>query len=104
MIFPPAISRKKEIAQIVSEAEAELRPKVERIRWDIGQDWTGDWAIFLRVVLSDAVVRKRNWFKIASQAEARILEKLPTDELGVIPYVHFRSQAETVEMPEKAWS
>ena len=59
MTLPLALSRKKEIAQIVSDAEAELRPKVERIRWEIGQDWTGDWAIFLRVVLSDAVVRKR---------------------------------------------
>jgi hypothetical protein len=103
MMFHPAISRKKEIAQIVSEAEAELRPKVERIRWDLGQDWTGDWAIFLRVVLSDAVVRKRNWFKIAQQAEAHLREKLPSDELGVIPYFNFRSQAETEEMPEKAW-
>ena len=25
-------------------------------------------------------------------------------ELGVIPYVSFRSQAETVETPEKAWT
>ena len=103
-MLPPAISREKEIAQIVSEAEAELRPNVERIRWEIGQDWTGDWAIFLRVVLSDATVRKRNWSKVAAKVETRLLEKLPTDELGVLPYVHFRSQAETVEMPEKAWA
>ncbi len=38
MIFHPAISRQNEIAQIVSEAEVELRPKVERIRWELGQD------------------------------------------------------------------
>jgi len=103
MTVPLAISRQKEIAQIISEAEAELRPSVERIRWEIGQDWTGDWAIFLRVVLSDATVRRRNWLKKAREVEARLREKIPADELGVFPYVNFRSQAEVEELRDKAW-
>ena len=101
---PPAIARQKEIAQIVSEAEAELRPKVERIRWEIGHDWTGDWAIFLRVVLSDAASRGKQLGKTTDMVRTRLLRSLPSAEFGVIPYVSFRSQSETVEMPEKAWT
>jgi hypothetical protein len=70
MTVPLAIARQKEIAQIVSEAEAELRPNVERIRWEIGQDWTGDWAIFLRVVLSDAVARRTRRDSICKFSES----------------------------------
>jgi len=103
MTLPLAISRQKEIAQIISDAEAELRPNVERIRWEIGQDWTGDWAIFVRVVLSNAASRPRRLGQITHQIRTYLREKLRADDLGVIPYVNFRSQAETEDMPEKAW-
>ena len=29
------------------------------IRYDVGQDWSGDWAIYFRVVLSDEVAKLR---------------------------------------------
>lgn len=103
MTLPPAISRQNEIAQIVSEAEEELRLIVKRIRWEIGQDWTGDWALFLRVVLSNNACRGRNLRKNTQKVESHLREKLRPDELGLIAYVNFRSQAEQIAMRDKAW-
>ena len=36
-----------------------LAPDVVHIRYDIGEDWSGQWAIFFRVVLNDNAARQR---------------------------------------------
>jgi hypothetical protein len=53
MIVPAAVVHQSEIEKGVRAAEAALKPDVVRIRYDIGEDWSGQWAIFFRVVLSD---------------------------------------------------
>jgi hypothetical protein len=103
MTIPVAISRQNEIAQIIAEAELELRPIVKRIFWEIGQDWSGDWAIFLRVVLSNNASRDRNLGKNTHRIRAHVREKLQPDNLGVISYFNFRSQAEQDELGRSAW-
>jgi hypothetical protein len=103
MTIPLAISRQNEIAQIVAEAEAELRPIVKQIFWDIGQDWSGDWAITLRVVLSNNATRGKNLRNSTQKVKAYVREKLQPDNLGVISYFRFRSQAEQDELGKQAW-
>ena len=103
MTLPLALSREKEIAQIVSAAEAELRPNVERIRWEIGQDWTWDWAILVRVVLSNAASRGKRLIKTTREVRTYLRDRLRTDDLSLFPYVEFRSQAEVVQLRDKAW-
>jgi hypothetical protein len=103
MTLPPAISRQNDIAQIVSEAEVELRPIVKRIFWDIEPDWSGDWAITLRVVLSNNATRGRNLRKSTQKVESHLREKLQPDSLGLIAYFFFRNQAEQAELGKQAW-
>jgi hypothetical protein len=101
--LPPAISRQNEIAQIIADAEVELRPIVKRIFWDIEPDWSGDWAITLRVVLSNNAARGKNLFKNGKNVERHLREKLQPDNLGLIAYFRFRSEAEQIELGKKAW-
>ena len=101
--LPPALSRQNEIAQIIADAEAELRPIVKRIFWDIEPDWSGDWAITLRVVLSNNAARGKNLFKNGKNVERHLREKLQPDNLGLIAYFDFRSQAEQVGLGKNAW-
>ena len=59
MIMPSALRQQAEIEANVRAVETELRPDVVRIRYDIGEDWSDQWAIFFRIVLSDEAAKHR---------------------------------------------
>jgi hypothetical protein len=46
-MYPSAIAKHTEIDTAVTEVVGLLAPDVVRIRSEIGQDWSGDWAIAL---------------------------------------------------------
>ena len=52
-MVPAGVARETEIAEAVAEVERSLTPDVVHIRYEIGTDWSGDWAVFFRVLLSD---------------------------------------------------
>jgi hypothetical protein len=88
------------IAQVVSE----LSPAVQYIRFEIGQDWSGDWAIFFRVVLSDDASNPPSLRVVAENVRRRMSEQVDFDSIGVIPYFNFRSQSEQAMLREPAWA
>jgi hypothetical protein len=88
---------------MVAAAKAELRPSVQHIRWEFGQDWSGDWALFFRVVLSDAAVRGRHARKITEQVKRNLLERVRPQDLGLLAYFSFRGQSEQAGVQEEAW-
>jgi len=49
---------KREPNEPVASVVQQLRPDVIDIRYDLGEDWSGDWAIYSRVVLSDEASSK----------------------------------------------
>jgi hypothetical protein len=46
MYVPSAVTKQSEIQAAIDEIERSLAPDVVRIRYDIGEDWSGQWAIF----------------------------------------------------------
>jgi hypothetical protein len=73
------------------------------IRYDIGRDWSGDWAIFFRVLLADEASRGNNLRTVTKQIVRMMSERLDFEGMGVIPYFNFRSQSEQAEMRDPAW-
>ena len=67
-----AIGRESKPA--INEVERCLAPDVVRIRYDIGEDWSGQWAIFFRVVLTDEAARRHG--------ETRLLANLARGRVG----------------------
>jgi hypothetical protein len=59
MLMPAAIAEQSKIEAEVRAVEVTLRPDVIHIRHEIGEDWSGQWAIFFRIVLSDDAARHR---------------------------------------------
>ena len=59
MYLPSAVTKQSEIGIAVTEVVRLLSPDVVRIRYDIGEDWSGQWAIFFRVVLTDDATKRR---------------------------------------------
>jgi hypothetical protein len=98
-----AASKQAQIDEAVAEAEKELGAAVVRLRYNVGEDWTGDPAIFFRVVLTDRECKGKRLNKATTRVRALLRDKLDALELGRFAYFSFRSQAEAVEMPEEEW-
>lgn len=103
MLMPAAIVQQEKIRAEVRAVEAELKPDVVRIRYDIGEDWSGQWAIFFRVMLSDAAA-KRRLRKVATNVERSLSARIDFPALGIFPYHNFRSESEQAQLREEAWA
>lgn len=78
---------------------------VIRVRYSLGQDWSGEDAIFFRVVLSDRASKRDRLSHITNHVANHIVQRLePVEQWGLIPYFDFRSQSEQAALQEKAWA
>src|SRR5882757_7100829 len=100
MYLPIAVQKQPQINAAVSEVINEMYPAVQRIKYEIGQDWSGEWAIFFRVLLSDEASSDRNLREIAPRVVWRMSEKLDLPGLGMFPYFYFRSESEQTQEHE----
>ena len=103
MNMPSAATKQAEINAAVSEVVRLLAPEVVHIRYDIGRDWSGDWAIFFRVLLSDEASKTR-LRELATEVVWRLAERLDFPSLGLFPYHNFRSVSEQAVLREEAWA
>ena len=100
---PPAITRQTEIKAAIQEVEKLLFPDVLRIRYEIGRDWSDEWAIFFRIVLSDdAATRKLR--DVGRKVEWELSRRLDFVGMGVYAYHNFRSETEQATLQEPAWA
>ena len=104
MHFPSAVAKQPEINSAISEVVKLLAPDVVHIRYDIAQDWSGDWAIFFRVVLSDEASKPPRLREVASEVVWRLADRLDFSSMGLFPYHNFRSVSEQAALREEAWS
>ena len=82
-----------------------LGPEVVRVRYDISEDWTGDPAIFFRVVLTDQAASDDRRQKVTTRIRAALWDKLrPFERWGLYPFIHFRSKSEQDSLKEESWS
>ena len=98
-----AVVDQAKLARAVEKARRALAPDVVRIRFDLGNDWTGDPSIFFKIVLSDEASDESKLREITNNIERRILTGTNPDELGLNWYFNFRSLSEQNEMQDEAW-
>lgn len=104
MYVPSGVVKQGEIAAGVAAVQRELAPDVVRIRYDIGPDWSDEWSIFFRIVLSDDASREGRLAEITQRVASRLSDELKLAELGLRSYFSFRSQSEQRSLREKAWA
>jgi len=102
MYLPTVVAKPAEIHSAVQSVADLLKPDVQYIRYDAGQDWSGDWAIFFRIVLSDEASSRR-LRDVAALVVSILDERIDFSSLGVIPYHNFRSASEQAVLQEPAW-
>lgn len=103
MLVPAEIAKTQLINAAISEVLDEFSPYVRQIRYEIAPDWTGEWTIFFRVLISDEAARKRNRHDIVTRVRSRMSE-LIVPELWVIPHFWFRSESDQKKLREPAWA
>jgi len=103
MHLPSAVTKHSEIDAAIQRAQQAVGPDVVRIRYEIGEDWSGQWAIFFRVILTDDAARRR-LRDVASKVVWELARQLDFPGIGVSPYHNFRSESEQAALQEPAWA
>lgn len=103
MYLPSAVTKQSEIHAAIDAVERSLAPDVVHIRYEIGEDWSGQWSIFFRVVLTDDAA-KRRLRDVATKVEWGLARHLDFPSMGVVPYHNFRSVSEQEALQEPAWA
>lgn len=103
MYVPSAVTRQAEIEAAIRRIEELAGPDVVRIRFEIGEDWSGQWAIFFRIILTDEAARKR-LREVATKIVWGLASELDFPSMGVFPYHNFRSLSEQATLQEPAWA
>ena len=99
MYLPPAVTKQAEIDAAIERVQQSIGPDVLGIRYEIGEDWSGGWAIFFRIVLKDDAARRR-----LRDVATKIVSGLHDNWMGVFPYHNFRSESEQAMLQEPAWA
>jgi hypothetical protein len=101
MFVPSAATKQSEIQAAINEVERILAPDVVRIRYDIGEDWSRQWAIFFRIVLTDDGAKRR--LREVATKVVWLGGTIGLPGMGVYPYHNFRSVSEQAVLQEEAW-
>lgn len=83
--------------------EQSLYPDVVRIRCSLGDDWSGDPAIFFRIVLSDRASQRESLAEFTGYIAGRIFDDLELAQLDYAPYFNFRTESEQKRLQDPEW-
>jgi hypothetical protein len=91
-----AFIHRAELDQAINELRPpELGPNVVDFTYTLGEDWSGEPAIFFTIVLSDRAARQDQLYKLTSEIQEMIVQHIePLEQWGVLPYFSYRSEAE----------
>ena len=103
MRVPSAYSKQDEIEAAIRDVEASLAPDVVRIRYEITHDWSREWAIFFKIVLTDDAAKHRLREAIHNVREG-LDRHLDFPVLGVWASQNFRTVSEQAMLLESAWA
>jgi hypothetical protein len=103
MYQPSAVTKQAEINAAVDRVRQIVGPDVVRIRYEIGKDWSGEWSIFFRIVLTDDAASRR-LREVATKVVWELARQLDFPAMGVDPYHNFRSESEQATLREPAWA
>ena len=100
-----AFIHQAQLDEAIRGLKSTLGPDVLGLRYALGQDWSGEPAIFFRIVLSDRTSRRDQLHNATSQIENALMQRLePLEQWGVLPYFSYRSQSEQAVLQEEAWA
>jgi len=104
MFVPTEIRKDPQIIAAINKVMAEESSWVRYIRYSFDQDWTGEWAVFFRVLLSDEASDLDRRIEIGDRVISRIMDELDLPNLGMMPHFSFRTESEQAELKGRDWA
>ena len=103
MYVPTAFAQQAEFQSAVNRAAQQLRPQVIDIASTLGNDWSGEPAVFFMVILSNAASQRDQLLRVTNQVSNAIVQMVqPLEQWGVLPYFNFRSEAEQAKINQQS--
>jgi len=98
---PTAFAQQARFEAAVARAAQSLAPHVVGIIPTLGNDWSGEPAVFFMVILADSATRRDRLLSISNRVEQTIVQHVqPLEQWGVLPYFNFRSQSEQAKLDQ----
>ena len=105
MYIPKGVAQQEQLAEAIASVERMLGPDVVRIKHALGTAWSGEDAIFFKVVLSDSASNPSRLHAVTSRVREIVRQQVdPLNNWGLVPYFTFRSQSEQAMLQEPAWA
>ena len=102
LIAPIGAARRPQINAAIAEVVKEFSPDVVHIRYDLMPDWSGDPAVYFRVLLSDEASSKPG--VVSRKVEKRMDELLDFLWLELFAYYNYRNVSEQAVLQDKSWA
>ncbi len=100
-MVPRAFVHQSQFKAATARAARRLAPDVVSIIPTLGNDWSGEPAVFFMVILSDVASSRERLLSVTDRVSKAIVGELePLEEWGVLPYFNFRSQSEQAKLNE----
>jgi hypothetical protein len=95
---------RQRIDDLLQSIQKDLHPLIARIRFSFGDDWSGDRAIFFRIVLTDEASQRPDRFDIMSRIRDQVYDELDRIGSDHIPYFDVRSESEQEQLKSPEWA
>jgi hypothetical protein len=100
---PTAFVQQTQFEAAIAGAARGLGPDVVSVIPTLGEDWTGEPAVFFMVILADSATRRDRLGKITNEISQALVDQVqPLEQWGVLPYFNFRSQSEQAKLDQPA--
>src|SRR5579871_4734379 len=101
MYVPTAFAQQADFQSAVNRAAQQLGPHIIDVTFTLGNDWSGEPAVFFMVILSNAASRKDQLLRTSTEVSNAIVQMVePLEQWGVLPYFNFRSEAEQAKISQ----
>ena len=90
------------VRKSVAQLERRL-PNAKMVLYRVGQDWTGEWALFLGVVLANDAIRRNRLETLVKEVTTAATAYLDSKNLGLQIYFSFRSESEQRSRDVESW-
>lgn len=102
-IVPRGLINQSKIKAGVQRAERALAPDAIRIMYSFAEDVQGNFSLFFRIVISDAISTPIKLREATQRIIAKVLHEIKAEELGLQTYFNFRSASEQAVLRDSFW-
>jgi hypothetical protein len=102
--IPTGLIHHSELATHIERAKSSLGPEVAHVAYRVGEDSTGEPAIFFRITLLDSATAENIIADVTGRVATVLFDEIrPLENWGLRPYFNFRSYSEQQRRPDPEW-